>query len=258
MFDSELDGFKRNIDLRSFAAAEGFQLDPRQSGRGSSVMRHPASDEKVIIKRGPEGHYVWFSVRSDASGTILDFVHYLRRGSAKGRMDIGAIRRELRIFMGQAPVFKPAFPPLVATTKDSARVEAEYAKMQDASRHPYLEGERALPFLLLQNERFAGRIRVDRRSNAVFPHFDADGLCGFEKKNIGHTSFSSGGTKGLWLSQELAEDSRLAFFESAIDGLSYAALFPDEHTRYASIGGKPNPVQPELVRAAIARMPQGV
>ena len=34
-------------------------------------------------------------------------------------------------------------------------------------------------------------------------------------------------------------------------------LFPDERARYASIGGKPNPVQPELIRAAIARMPSG-
>ena len=32
-------------------------------------------------------------------------------------------------------------------------------------------------------------------------------------------------------------------------------LFPDNLSRYASIGGKPNPQQPELMRAAIARMP---
>jgi DNA primase len=31
-------------------------------------------------------------------------------------------------------------------------------------------------------------------------------------------------------------------------------LFPDDHTRYASIGGKPSPAQPELIRAAVARM----
>ena len=34
-------------------------------------------------------------------------------------------------------------------------------------------------------------------------------------------------------------------------------LFPSEHTRYASIGGKPNPIQPELIRRAAARMPLG-
>jgi hypothetical protein len=34
-------------------------------------------------------------------------------------------------------------------------------------------------------------------------------------------------------------------------------LFPAERTRYASIGGKPNPEQPGLVMATIVRMPAG-
>jgi hypothetical protein len=34
-------------------------------------------------------------------------------------------------------------------------------------------------------------------------------------------------------------------------------LFPDNDTRYASIGGKLNAQQPELIRAAVARMPVG-
>jgi hypothetical protein len=57
--------------------------------------------------------------------------------------------------------------------------------------------------------------------------------------------------------QEFPDDHRLVFCESAIDALSHAVLFPDNHARYASIGGKPNPQQPELIRAAAARMPQG-
>ncbi|HLJ45446.1 MAG TPA: toprim domain-containing protein [Bryobacteraceae bacterium] len=43
--------------------------------------------------------------------------------------------------------------------------------------------------------------------------------------------------------------------ESAIDALSHAALFPDDRARYSSIGGKPSPAQPELIRATIARLP---
>ena len=80
-------------------------------------------------------------------------------------------------------------------------------------------------------------------------------MSGYELKNIGYTGFASGGSKSLWLSHELPDDNRLVFAESAIDSLSHAVLFPDERTRYASIGGKPSPYQPELIRAAIARMP---
>ncbi len=130
--------------------------------------------------------------------------------------------------------------------------------MQDASTgHPYLERERAIPGALLALDRFVGRVRIDSKGNAVFPHFDAEGLSGYELKNVGFTGFASGGSKALWLSQELPDDNRLVITESAIDALSHAVLFPDNRARYASIGGKPNPQQPELIRAAAARMPPG-
>ena len=91
------------------------------------------------------------------------------------------------------------------------------------------------------------------RGNAVFPHFDADGLSGYEMKNTGFTGFAPGGSKALWLSHECADDNRLVVCESAVDALSHAVLFPDNRARYASIGGKTNTEQPELIRAAVAR-----
>ena len=33
-------------------------------------------------------------------------------------------------------------------------------------------------------------------------------------------------------------------------------LFPNDRARYGSIGGKPNPEQPELIRSAIRRLPK--
>ena len=127
-------------------------------------------------------------------------------------------------------------------------MERDYLRTEIVSEHRYLEHERALPAELLRQNRFAGRIRTDAHRNAIFPHFDAEGLCGYEIKNTGgFTGFSAGGTKGLWFSRTQADDRRLVFCESAIDTLSYAALFQDARTRYASIGGKPNPIQPELI-----------
>src|SRR5277367_6195601 len=199
MFDAELESFKTNIDLRVYAAGQGYQLDRKDSWRGSSVMRHPVSHDKVIIKRGMDGHYVYFSVRDDRdNGSIIDFCQ--RRGGGS----LGVVRKELRPWIGQPPVPVPSFPALPKTEKDRMKVEAVYARMQDAvSGHPYLERERALPGALLALDRFAGRVRIDNRGNAVFPHFDAEGLSGYEIKNSGFTGFASGGTKALWLSQRL-------------------------------------------------------
>jgi hypothetical protein len=127
--------------------------------------------------------------------------------------------------------------------------------MKDAlDGHPYLERERGLPPALLALERFAGRIRIDDKGNAVFPHFDAEGLSGYELKNAGFTGFASGGSKALWMSHAMLDDARLIFTESAIDALSHAVLFPDDRARYASIGGKPSPQQLELIRMSVAAM----
>lgn len=247
--DAELDAFKRAIDLRAYAAAEGYELDRKASWTGSSVMRCQTRDDKIIVKRGSDGHYVFFSVKQNCSGTIIDFAQGLKS------MSLGALRKELRPWLSSPPVPVPVFEPLPKTSKDRLKVETEYARMREALRHPYLENERALPPALLALSRFAGRIRIDTRGNAVFPHFDQQGLCGYEIKNKNFTGFSKGGTKGLWFSHYLLDDRRIVFCESTIDALSHAALYPDIHARYASIGGQVNPLQPELIRAAIARLP---
>src|SRR5437867_13027074 len=63
--------------------------------------------------------------------------------------------------------------------------------------------------------------------------------------------------KGLWFSHTQPEDRRLVLVESAIDALSYAALFSDaeDQTRYASLGCKPSSRQTALVQATIAKLP---
>jgi len=248
MFDPELESFKTSIDLRAYAASEGYTLDRKESWRGSAVMRH-ANGDKVIIKRDVDGHYVYFSVRDDGDhGTVIDFAQN------RLRLSLGELRKTLRPWVGRQAEIAP-YPPLPPTAKDRMKVDEAFAWMEDVSVHPYLESERAIPAALLQRDRFGGRIRIDARRNAVFPHFDADGLCGYEIKNLNFTGFAPGGTKGLWLSQEEPRDDRLILCESAIDALSYAALFLEERSRYASFAGQISPAQRELIRSTAARMP---
>ena len=136
-------------------------MDRKESWRGTSVMRHPVGHDKVIIKRSSDVHYCYFSVRDDRdNGTIIEFVQF-RQG-----LSLGAVRKESKPWIGQPPVQVPAFPELRKTEKDRMKVEAAHARMKDASDgHPYLELQRAL----LALERFAGRIRIDEKGNAVSP-----------------------------------------------------------------------------------------
>jgi hypothetical protein len=249
--DSELDAFKREIDLREFAVSLGYEIDRRESWRGSTVLRRGA--DKIVVKRNGNGHYVFFSVRDDRdNGTVIDLVQ------RRQNLSLGAVRQILRPWIGR-PANSSQFPKLEPAGPDRMRVEGAYRRMAHAQRFPYLEHERCVPAAVLLSPRFAGRMRIDCLGNTVFPHFDASGLCGYEIKNGGFTGFASGGQKGLWFSHTQSADRRLVLTESAIDALSYAALFPDaeDQTRYASLGGKPSSRQTALVQATIARLPAG-
>jgi hypothetical protein len=249
--DQELEEFKTRIDLRAYAASLGYELDRRESWRGSSVMRHTNGD-KIIVKRDSDGHYVYFSVRDDAdNGSIIDFIQKRRS------CNLGHVRLALRDWTGRPAADLPRFPALPATARNRLEVEAAYCRMQDALTHPYLVAERGLPVALLSSPRFAGRIRMDSHGNAVFPHFDQEGLCGYELKNRGFTGFAKGGEKGLWFSHTEKTDTRLVVAESAIDAISHASLFSGPLVRYASVGGQMNPRQPELISATILRLSEG-
>jgi Toprim-like/Protein of unknown function (DUF3991) len=249
--DIELELFKREIDLRQVAVSLGYAVDRGESWRGSTVLRR--GGDKIVVKRNGNGHYVFFSVRDDGDhGTIIDFLQ------RRGNRSLGVVRQVLRPWIGH-PAVPVQFPKLAPTSSDRVPVEREYCRMSNALRHPYLENERRLPPNVLSSPRFTGRVRVDGRGNTVFPHFDVSGLCGYEIKNQGFTGFAAGGKKGLWFSHSRPSDRRLVLAESAIDALSHAVLFPDaeDQTRYASLGGKPNAQQPELVQLTIARLPEG-
>jgi hypothetical protein len=252
----ELEDFKTRINLSEYAAMEGYTIDRKASSRNSVVMRH-ASGDKIVIARGSDDHWIYFSVRSDTdNGSIIDFVQ-----NRKG-LTLGAVRLELRPWIGASVHIARPHPDLFAQTveritKDRARVLLELARMKPLLTHRYLEAERGIPGAVLRSARFAGKIRMDFRGNAIFPHTDHDGPCGYEIKNPGFTGFAKGGEKGLWFSAVNRADSALVIAESAIDALSHAVLHPDECARYASIGGAMNPNQPALIQSAIQRLGEG-
>lgn len=183
--DQELEAFKVEIDLRAFAADLGYTLDRKESWRGSSVLRHEGTGDKIIVKRDADGHMVYFSVRDDNdNGSIIDFIQKRRRCS------LGQVRQALRPWLGRSVSQIPLFPALEPTPKDRLEVEKQFRRMQNAPAHPYLVHERGIPPALLGGDRLAGRVRIDDRGNAIFPHFDTQGLSGYEIKNRGFTGFT--------------------------------------------------------------------
>ena len=249
--DSELEKFKTDVILPELAASKGYAVDRCASSRNSVVMRHPDGDKIIIARYEGTTHWVYCSVRDDRdNGTVVDFLQNRGVGS------LGLVRKTLREWLGtsrpesQLPLFVKELQPV---SRDRADVIAVWEKAEPCASLPYLTG-RGLGPDMLALPLFAGGVRVDRRNNALFPHYDKDGLCGFEVKNKGFTGFASGGVKGLWYSQAKTTDGRLVLVESAIDAMSFHALQGDMFTRYMSTGGQLNPQQPFLLRGAMVKL----
>lgn len=251
-YDPELEIFKTQIELRQYAASIGFAYDKAKSSRRSAIMKR--GGDKIVIKlNAGDRHFVYFTVHDEEdNGSIIDFVMRKKRMS-----NLGEVRKELRPWIGRPSLPLPALPKLEESSKDRGAVEAEFEGMKDALRHPYLENERGLSASLLSSARFKGCVRIDHRGNAVFPHADQEGLCGFEKKNRNFTGFAKAGEKALWFSHCRKHDDFLIFCESGIEALSHAALFGTRAARYASIGGEMSDKQLDLIRAAALKMPPG-
>jgi hypothetical protein len=258
MFDDELDRFKRIPLLRYAVEVYGYQHVPRESGPASLALRHPATGDKIVVRRDVDGHWTYFSVRDDLdNGTILDFVQ--SRGRSR---NFGHIRKELRQWLGTPRPERDTWttctsspppardPRAVAEAFDAARITGTCA---------YLES-RGLRRETLSDSRFAGSWRLGAYGNALFAHRDdAGALTGFEIKNRGFTSFSPGGTKTAWQSNTRPDDHALVITESAIDALSYHELRGDaaRGCRYLSTGGTPGTRQLELLERLFAHLSSG-
>lgn len=257
--DTDLSYFKQHINLVEYAQAQGYEIDRKESSRSSIVMRCGA--DKIIVATSRNGAGIYFSVRDSTDhGTIIDFVQH-RQG-----LGLAEVRRTLRTWAGSAlpaPAHQPSVhshtrqvthvPKPEPRSPDRVKVVAEWANMQPALRHPYLERVRRLYAATLADARFADRIRIDARGNAVSAHFDDQGLCGFEKKNRQFTGFSPGGEKGLWHSANLPSAARVVIVESAIDALSHAQLKRDGDAAYISVGGTMSEKQQHLLRDVVEK-----
>jgi hypothetical protein len=247
--DVELETYKTAIDLRAFAFTYGYDVDRKSSWRGSTVMRH-ANGDKIIISQ-KNGRFVYWNPKDDhdRGGTIIDFVAYRRKGAS-----LRLIREELRTWTGTAVSELPPIEPRVRT--DRREVVDRWAAMRVAPHHSYLENQRWIRAITLQNWRFLGRIKSDGlHRNAAFAHWDEMGLCGIEVSNKNFKQFY--GSKGLALSKTSPLDRRLVICESFLDCLSYAQIFDDPLARFASLAGVPSDKQKRLLRVQIERMPAG-
>lgn len=230
--DPELESFKTDINLSEYAASKGFLLDVGKSTSNSVCMIN--GSDKIIITKAINGHWIYFRIqRNDGDiregGSIIDFIQ------KRSNKNIGQIRRDLRPWLGfsKRPKISPkSFIKNIKPLKkeDIDLLEAYHNLLSINATNvidKYLVGQRKIPLTIINHKRFNDKIRSDRYNNAIFPHWYYSKVVGWEIKNKNFTGFPENSTKAVWFTNRFDNDNCLIISESAIDTLSYYALFPE-------------------------------
>lgn len=250
---NELDEMKQ-INIADYVVAQGYALNKPKSSKNALCYDHSNGDRIIVGTDAKSGHSVYYSVRDDNdNGTIIDLIQ------KRQALNLGQVRKELRPWIGRGPAERPEIQPqpkAAPTTKDRAAQARGLAACEPVgSRHKYLES-RAISSETLRH--FQSRVYTDARGNAIFPHFDSDGVSGLEIKNTKFTGFSKAGQKGLWLHGP-ADPARVVVTESAIDAMSHYQLDQSNpqrnQTLYVSTAGKMSPEAKANLQALIDKHP---
>jgi hypothetical protein len=238
--EEELEQFKKNINFIHFASEQyGYSVLEDQTLDGGScvVLRKEKGDKIIVVESAKTGHWIYFHVGDDADrGTIIDFVKF--REPTK---NIGHIRVMLRPWCNiSLPDDLKRFKKLKSSGFMRKSVIYKYNGMKE--EFPVFLRSRGLSEDLIKSSIFSTKILSDDYGNAIFPHWDDHGICGYEIKNNDKSLFCKNGKRTYWSSNNV--DSHDVFIsESAIDCLSFAQLYPNKEYFYISVGGAVSGVQ---------------
>jgi Toprim-like/Protein of unknown function (DUF3991)/Relaxase/Mobilisation nuclease domain len=249
----ELERFKTEINLVEYAFNSGYEIDRNKSSQNCIVLKDNTGDKILVGVDNRDRHYFYYSVKDDRDcGSIIDFIQ------KRKNLNLGEVRLELRPWINSSysPTPTPTIEPIPKpepASKDRHKILAQFESFDAIAHHPYLKA-RGISQQTKSDPRFEGTIYTDSRNNVIFPHRDRDGVCGYEIRNQNFKGFSSGGSKGLWVSQSKTGDRQLVICESPIDCLSYHQLFPNDSTRYFATGGTISELQKDLLKTAFEKL----
>ena len=251
MQDTELEGFKQNINLCEFAESLGFTLDRAKSSQRVKVYR--LDQDKIIVWVGDGGHWVYRNERDHSDcGTVIDLV------MKQEGLTLGRARIALRRYLGTSQHSSPSRPkelPIATSQGQDGHCYKKALAVWNAARwspEPAYLLSRGLNRATLADPRFADTFRVDKRGNVIFPHFDRIGMIGYEIRNDGFRAIGERTHKALWFSRNLKESTTIIVAESSIDAISHCQLHGGNHA-YVALSGQPSALQRDLLTGLLAK-----
>ena len=280
---TELDRFKRDIDLVDYAQRQGYEIK-KESRRGD--WHHLVRDDEHVIVTRKGDHQVFLNTGDDRdAGSIIDFAK-TRGGDGQG-LNLGQVRQQLREYLDgtPAPARQYATPPDAARLSSLPVGDPEQVRQAEEERktrlisevlgvkreltdRSYLHG-RGITDETLDSPAFQGRIftaQHNEHRNTAFPLYNEQGLASVEQKNEHYKSLLPLPKNGIWVSHPTeGKDTpvaRVVVSESAIDSLSHFQLKhaqDPKNTLYIATSGTPTEAQVALIQRVIDKQaPQEV
>ena len=232
------------VNLPDFLRSQGFSL--KQVGREYVLQEH----DSLHIKNNKAGEVgKWFRFSENKGGSNIQFVQEFM-----GLDFISAVE----LLSNEKAI--PFHSHSISKAEPPKNREITLHESTDLSRTMhYLHNGRGLSIASLEKLTAEGRLSQEGKTgNAVFKIFDEYGLLvGAEKvgtSNVRFKSFDKGAADGYGFEIVSGKPANTYFFESAIDAISFADLYPEQRDyRLVSMAGvKPSVVTETMKRYAIS------
>ena len=272
---TELDRFKRDIDLVDYAERQGYQVK-KEGKRGD--WHQLVKDGEVLIVTRKDDHQVYLNTGDDRDkGSVIDFAK-TRGGDGHG-LNLGQVRQQLREYLNDGPAPSRIYAPAVDVSRlnalpvgdpDHERQQQEDRKTRliaevlgvnkELTDRTYLHG-RGITDSTIESPAFQGRIftaQQNEHKNTAFPLYNEQGLASVEQKNEHYKNLLPLPKNGIWVSHPTqGKDTpveRVVVSESAIDSLSHYQLKHAQNpknTIYIATSGTPTEAQVALIQRVI-------
>ena len=232
------------VNLPDFLRSQGFSL--KQVGKEYILQEH----DSLHIKNNEAGEVgKWFRFSENKGGSNIQFVQEFM-----GLDFISAVE----LLSNEKAI--PFHSHSISKAEPPKNREITLHESTDLSRTMhYLHDVRGLSITSLEKLTAEGRLSQEEKTgNAVFKIFDENGLLvGAEKvgtSNVRFKSFDKGAADGYGFEIVSGKPANTYFFESAIDAISFADLYPEQRDyRLVSMAGvKPSVVTETMKRYAIS------
>lgn len=232
------------VNLPDFLRSQGFSL--KQVGREYILQEH----DSLHIKNNEAGEVgKWFRFSENRGGSNIQFVQEFMGLDFVSAVELLSNEKAIPF---HSHIASKAEPP------KNREITLHESKDLSRTMH-YLHEARGLTIASLEKLTAEGRLSQEEKTgNAVFKIFDENGLLvGAEKvgtSSMRFKSFDKGAADGYGFEIVSGKPANTYFFESAIDAVSFADLYP-EHRDYRLVsmaGVKPSVVTETMKRYAIS------